>query len=63
MMLQRTIQMAAPKDQKANTQSDRKHCIDCRGNCLCAELQRRRAYDAVRPRKGLAALYRPPSLR
>ena len=31
--------------------------------CYCSELHRRRAYDAERARKGLASLYRPPSMR
>ena len=55
--------MATSNDRNANARSDRKDCADCRGNCLCAELKRRQAYDAVRARKGLAALYRPPSIR
>ena len=47
----------------ANAKSDRKACADCREHCLCEELKRRRAYDAVRARKGLVALFRPPSMR
>ena len=31
--------------------------------CYCEELQRRNAYDSERERKGLVALYRPPSMR
>jgi len=55
--------MAMSNDRNANARSDRRDCTDCRGNCLCEELKRRQAYDAVRARKGLVALYRPPSLR
>jgi hypothetical protein len=31
--------------------------------CYCEELNRRVAYDAERARRGLAALYRPPTMR
>jgi hypothetical protein len=55
--------MTRHMDHTANTPSGCKRCADGRNNCLCAELERRRAYDAVRARKGLVALYRPPSLR
>ena len=55
--------MAHASRLTANAQSDRKVCADGRAQCLCAELKRRRAYDAVRARKGLVALYRPPSMR
>jgi hypothetical protein len=55
--------MAMSKDCNATARSDRKACRDGRGNCMCQELKRRRAYDAVRARKGLVALYRPPSMR
>lgn len=55
--------MAHARRLTANAQSDRKACADCREQCLCAELKRRRAYDAVRARKGLVALFRPPSMR
>ena len=55
--------MARPKDCNANAQRDRKDSAGCRGNCWCEELKRRQAYDAVRARKGLVALYRPPSMR
>jgi hypothetical protein len=48
----------------------RMQCPDCKerfeagkGSCYCHELHRRRAYDQERARKGLAALYRPPSMR
>jgi len=48
----------------------RMRCADCKegfdpgkGRCYCHELHRRRAYDLERARKGLAALYRPPSMR
>lgn len=44
-------------------QPGRKGCSGCRVDCLCEELKRRQAYDAVRARKGLVALYRPPSMR
>ena len=54
--------MAASKGN-APAQADRKACSDCRRNCLCEELKRRRAYDAVRASKGLVELYRPPSMR
>ncbi len=55
--------MATPKNPDANARSGREPCGGCRTQCLCDELKRRRAYDAVRARKGLVALYRPPSLR
>ena len=38
--------MARPKDCDANAHRDRKDPAGCRGNCLCEELKRRRAYDA-----------------
>jgi|RhiMethySRZTD1v2_1073278.scaffolds.fasta_scaffold4701629_1 hypothetical protein len=48
----------------------RTHCPRCRERieadtmrCYCDELNRRAAYDAERARRGLAALYRPPSMR
>jgi len=48
----------------------RRQCPECRERfaagtiaCYCDELHRRRAYDAERARRGLAALYRPPSMR
>ena len=56
--------MATANDRNANARTD--HGGDCpsdRNDCLCAELKRRQAYDAARARKGLVALYRPPSMR
>lgn len=53
--------MVTSNDRNANPRPDR--CTDCRNDCLCEELKRRQAYDAVRARKGLVALYRPPSMR
>ena len=48
----------------------RMQCPDCKERfvpgksaCYCNELNRRRVYDEERARKGLAALYRPPSMR
>ena len=48
----------------------RLHCPACKerigpgkGACYCEELHRREAYDQVRARRGLAPLYRPPSMR
>jgi hypothetical protein len=45
-------------------------CAECKegfepgkGRCYCHELHRRRAYDQERARRGLATLYRPPSMR
>jgi hypothetical protein len=55
--------MVPSKRFAANAQSDRKACTACPERCVCEELKRRRAYDAVRARKGLVALYRPPSMR
>jgi hypothetical protein len=41
-----------------------KECIGPRkGACYCEELHRRKAYDKARARRGLAPLYRPPSMR
>jgi hypothetical protein len=46
-----------------------KACMQCPAckerceHCFCEELQRRRAYDEERARRGLAPLYRPPSMR
>jgi hypothetical protein len=31
--------------------------------CYCEELHRRKTYDEERSRRGLVALYRPPSMR
>ncbi len=55
--------MAHARRPTANARSDRKACADGRAHGLCEELKRRRAYDAVRARKGLVPLYRPPSMR
>jgi hypothetical protein len=55
--------MAHASRPATNPQPDRTACADGHAHCLCVELQRRRAYDAVRARKGLVALYRPPSMR
>jgi hypothetical protein len=55
--------MTTFNDRNANPRSDRGDCRGCQRNCLCEELKRRRDYDAVRARKGLVALYRPPSMR
>jgi len=55
--------MTPANDRNATPHSDRGNCRGCRANCLCEELERREAYDAVRARKGLVALYRPPSMR
>jgi len=48
----------------------RARCPRCRerieagpNRCYCEELNRRAAYDAERARRGLAELYRPPSMR
>jgi hypothetical protein len=50
--------------------STRGQCPDCKERfaagkviCYCDELHRRQAYDVERARRGLAALYRPPSMR
>jgi hypothetical protein len=55
--------MTTFNDRNAKPRSDRGDCRGCQRNCLCEELKRRRDYDAVRARKGLVALYRPPSMR
>ncbi len=34
-----------------------------KGACYCEELHRRKTYDQERRRRGLVALYRPPSMR
>jgi hypothetical protein len=34
-----------------------------KGACYCEELHRRKTYDEERRRRGLVALYRPPSMR
>jgi hypothetical protein len=34
-----------------------------KSTCYCEELHRRRAYDEERASRGLAPLYRPPSMR
>ena len=56
---------AAPIHLKARLQ-----CSECKeqyepgkGACYCGEMQRRSRYDAERRRRGLVALYRPPSMR
>ena len=67
---------AAPSAKAAHTGcahsgfKTRLQCPDCKerfeagkGMCYCNELHRRTAYDQERARKGLAALYRPPSMR
>jgi hypothetical protein len=61
---------AAPKSAAPVGIRTRMQCADCKegfepgkGRCYCHELHRRRAYDQERARKGLAALYRPPSMR
>ncbi len=48
----------------------RRQCPACReqfeagkGACYCEELHRRKTYDEERRRRGLVALYRPPSMR
>jgi hypothetical protein len=57
--------MAAPMRRKARAQ-----CPECKeqyepgkGSCYCGEMHRRGRYDAERQRRGLVALYRPPSMR
>jgi hypothetical protein len=57
---------AAPKGM----QIGKMFCAGCKegfepgkSRCYCHELHRRRAYDHERARRGLAALYRPPSMR
>lgn len=62
-MLQRDDPMPKPQNESPKLRPARTDCHNCRTGCLCAELERRRAYDAVRARKGLAPLFRPPSLR
>jgi hypothetical protein len=62
---------AAPSPKAAPGRfGTRMQCADCKegfepgkGSCYCHELHRRRAYDHERARRGLAALYRPPSMR
>jgi len=34
-----------------------------KGACYCEELHRRKTYDEERRRRGLVALYRPPSMK
>jgi hypothetical protein len=62
---------AAPSLKAAHVAvKTRMRCSECRerfeagkASCYCHELHRRNAYDRERARKGLAALYRPPSMR
>jgi len=50
---------------KARTQCPecRERCEPGTSRCFCEELQRRKSYDEERARRGLAPLYRPPSMR
>jgi hypothetical protein len=56
---------AAPMHFKARVQCPA--CKECfatgKSACYCEELHRRRAYDQERASRGLAPLYRPPSMR